>query len=210
MKFQSFRSAIVFASVIASSALQSQAFAQIDVLSGAVHTSHMFYGATSTYKFTDSMILNSIGFYTNGKTPQSLSYSVHGSTYALGTDFSLAQLSGVENGIQWLSITPQSMLNNDIVTVSTTGSLVSDGDGGFNLQTDLFNNFTVNANANVTYVGLMSGGFSNVIQTGYTTSNIRVSNPGSNVAPEPGTLALAVTGGFALVGMRIRRRRMSN
>jgi hypothetical protein len=36
-------------------------------------------------------------------------------------------------------------------------------------------------------------------------------NPaGANVAPEPGTLALALTGGCALVGMYIRRRRMSN
>ena len=33
------------------------------------------------------------------------------------------------------------------------------------------------------------------------------SNPGSNVAPEPGTLALALTGGCALLGMYIRRRR---
>ena len=33
------------------------------------------------------------------------------------------------------------------------------------------------------------------------------SNPGSNVAPEPGTLALALTGGCALVGIFIRRRK---
>lgn len=33
------------------------------------------------------------------------------------------------------------------------------------------------------------------------------SNPGSNVAPEPGTLALALTGGCALLGMYIRRRK---
>ena len=36
-------------------------------------------------------------------------------------------------------------------------------------------------------------------------------NPaGASVAPEPGTLALALTGAYALVGMYIRRRRMSN
>ena len=33
------------------------------------------------------------------------------------------------------------------------------------------------------------------------------SNPGSNVAPEPGTLSLALTGGCALVGMYIRKRK---
>jgi VCBS repeat-containing protein len=32
-------------------------------------------------------------------------------------------------------------------------------------------------------------------------------NPGSNVAPEPGTFALALTGGGALIGICIRRRR---
>lgn len=35
-------------------------------------------------------------------------------------------------------------------------------------------------------------------------------NPGSNVAPEPGTFALALTGGGALLGLCIRRRRMHN
>ena len=32
-------------------------------------------------------------------------------------------------------------------------------------------------------------------------------DPGANIAPEPGTLALALTGGCALVGMFIRRRK---
>ena len=33
------------------------------------------------------------------------------------------------------------------------------------------------------------------------------SNPGSNVAPEPGSFALALTGGAALLGICVRRRR---
>ena len=36
------------------------------------------------------------------------------------------------------------------------------------------------------------------------------SSLGGNVAPEPGTLALALTGGCALLGLCVRRRRMSN
>ena len=44
-------------------------------------------------------------------------------------------------------------------------------------------------------------------ETNKTSGNIKVSNPGSNVAPEPGTFALALTGGVALVGICIRRRR---
>ena len=45
----------------------------------------------------------------------------------------------------------------------------------------------------------------NYFSFGQSTSSL-----GGNVAPEPGTLALALTGGCALVGMVIRRRRMSN
>ena len=40
-----------------------------------------------------------------------------------------------------------------------------------------------------------------------STSNLRVSNPGSNVAPEPGSIALLLTGGGALAGIALRRRR---
>ena len=35
------------------------------------------------------------------------------------------------------------------------------------------------------------------------------SNPGSNVAPEPGSFALALTGGAALLGICVRRRRIA-
>ena len=44
---------------------------------------------------------------------------------------------------------------------------------------------------------------------GYTSGNLRVtpSDPGSNVAPEPGSFALALTGGAALLGICVRRRR---
>jgi len=40
-------------------------------------------------------------------------------------------------------------------------------------------------------------------------NSINTYNPGSNVAPEPGTFALALTGGGALLGICIRRRRMA-
>jgi hypothetical protein len=210
MKFQSFRNAVVVASVIVGSVIPSQAFAQspIDVLSGGSATVTS-YATTSTYRFTGSMILNSIGFYTNGLTPSSLSYTLKGTTHTV-TDFSVPNLSAEENGFRWLTISPQSMVNNESVTVSTTGPTIDTSFPPFpptyTTQTAIFDTFTVNASATVSYVGLETGG-NNLSDPNYSNSNLRVSALGASVAPEPGTLALALTGGCALVGMVIRRRK---
>jgi hypothetical protein len=205
MKFQSFRSAVVFASVMVASVTASQAFAQapIDVLTGSVSPGFVGFSTTSTYKFTGSMILNSIGFYTNGKTPQSLSYSVKGTTYNV-TNFSDPNLGAVVNGFRWLTISPESMLSNEIVTVTTLGSLGKVGPNNV-IQTQIYQSFTVNSSANVSYDGLVSNG-ATLLAT-FSNSNLRVSSPTSNVAPEPGSFALALTGGAALLGICIRRRR---
>ena len=206
MKFQSFRSAVVFASVMVASVTASQAFAQgpFDVLTGNRVRSLVGYIATSTYKFTGPMILNSIGFYTNGTTPQSLSYSVKGTTYNV-TNFSDPNLGAEENGFRWLTISPQSMLNNELVTVSTLGPSVPGGWGPN--STEAYNNVSVNSSANVSYVGMEYINVVAVKLPTYSNSNLRVSSPTSNVAPEPGTFALALTGGAALLGICIRRRR---
>ena len=203
MKFQSFRSAVVVASVIIGSVIPSQAFAEIDVLTGGGELGGTDATITSTYKFTGSMILNSIGFYTNGRTPSSLSYTLKGTTYNV-TDFSAPNLSAEENGFRWLTISPQSMVNNESVTVSTTGPLEDDGEGGSVFSTRLYSNFAVTPSANVSYDGIIMGG---TIFPTRTNSNLRVSALGGNIAPEPGTLALTFTGGCALVGMYIRRRK---
>jgi hypothetical protein len=206
MKFQSFRSAVVIASVMIASVTASQAFAQAPdyVLTGRRGTASFNTSTTSTYKFTGSMILNSIGFYTNGTTPQSLSYSVKGTTYNV-TNFSDPNLAAEENGFRWLTISPQSMLNNDIVTVSTLGPSVVDPVHNIpDIITEVIDQVSVNSSSNVSYVGLASG--SNNYAT-YSNSNLRVSSPTSNVAPEPGSFALALTGGAALLGICIRRRR---
>jgi hypothetical protein len=213
MKFQSFRSAVVIASVMVASVTASQAFAQtpIDVLTGNRVPSTVSSIATSTYKFTGSMILNSIGFYTNGTTPQSLSYSVKGTTYIYNTHFFDVILGAEENGFRWLTISPESMLNNDIVTVSTLGPSITIHDPPFDprveIGTEVYSNVNVNSGANVSYNGLefFNGGTFKLPT--YSNSNLRVSNPSSNVAPEPGSFALALTGGAALLGICIRRRR---
>ena len=63
---------------------------------------------------------------------------------------------------------------------------------------------SVNSAAGVQYNGNNVLGSRDVT---FTSGNIKVSDPGSNVAPEPGTFALALTGGVALLGICIRRRR---
>ena len=185
--------------------VSASANADTDVLAGGVHEGTVSYVATSTYKFTDSMILNSIGFYTNNKTYQSLQYSLKGQTYRYGVHFFANNLSSV-NGFSWLTINPQSMVSNETVTVSTKYEFV-DFEGELMTRTDIFKSFTVNPSANVSYEGLVAGAFGPQPQLGRTNSNIRVSNPGSNVAPEPGSFALALTGGAALLGICVRRRR---
>lgn len=70
-----------------------------------------------------------------------------------------------------------------------------------------------------TFLGYISNSSSNISVTvmpsadqvvvdSFTRANgTNPSNPGSNVAPEPGSFALALTGGAALIGICIRRRR---
>jgi hypothetical protein len=145
------------------------------------------------------VILNSIGFVTNGKTPVSLSYTIKGISY-LGN---VANLSDEENGFQWLTINPQSMVLNDIVTVSTVfNDEYDDPDVGYYRAEPTLNTLRTN----VSYVGLTNRNISDPMSW-LTNSNLRVSNPSANVAPEPGSFALALTGGAALLGICIRRRR---
>jgi hypothetical protein len=197
MKFSSMRSAVVIASVIVGSVIPSQAFAQVDVFSSFSNQGATGNSLNSSYKFNGSMILNSIGFLTTGGVPTALSYSINGTEYKLGTDFNLAQLSPAEYGIQYLTI-DRSMVNDDVVIVNTTG--------GFGGQAAYYE-YVVNPSANVSYQGMTLNQNPGAFYGNLTNSNLRVSNPGSNVAPEPGTFALALTGGGALIGICIRRRR---
>ena len=194
MKFSSMRSAIVIASAIVGSLIPSQTFAQTTALfTGGAVIGQGNGAGTSTYKFTGSMILNSIGFFTlNNETRSDWSYSLKGQTYQLGTHFSVSDLSDAENGVRWLNITPQSMVNNETVTVNSR-FIASTG--------------TTNNSVNVAYQGFVYPDDGSQLHTDWTNSNIRVSNPGSNVAPEPGSFALALTGGAALLGICVRRRR---
>ena len=135
------------------------------------------------------MIVNSIGFVTGG-------YSLTSASYGIGSTFTsvLGDLGAEVDGIRWYTpSTGLSLSNGDVLTVKTLGSEIFDENPATMLRVVT----SSNGSPNVTFSG--SGGYSN--------SNIRVSNPSSNVAPEPGSFALALTGGDALLGICIRRRR---
>ena len=149
----------------------------------------------SEYTFNQSMILNSIGFYTNGVTMTEMSYSTDG-----GSPLNLSPSSTVDaDGFRWyefsggMSISAGKTLRIYTDASPANRTPVRGKQGGVNYSNDV-----------IAFGGTTTVDFTKAI---WTNSNIRVSNPGSNVAPEPGSFALALTGGAALIGICIRRRR---
>jgi hypothetical protein len=168
---------------------------------------------TLTFRFTQSMILNSIGLVTGSANavPTSLSYTLKGGG---SVSVNVNSLSEIENGLRWLTLeTPVTMNIDDVVTVSTLGQ-----------YTPAYNDPVDSDNNEPAYYSTLLTGFTSInpsvtvsanhgIIPGYngyafySNGNLRVSNPGSNVAPEPGSIALLLTGGGALAGIALRRRR---
>lgn len=200
------RSAVVIASVIVGIVIPSQAIAQTEVLNGVgvydgdqdVRTGPV----TTTYTFTSSMILNSVGFVTQTYSSASVfEYSLNGGAF---TSVSLSDLT-VNNGFGWLDLAPVTMNTGQYVTIRTVGYDAS-------IPTTPTLNFgSVASGTNVTFssdnANHWAYGYHSNNPDIWSNSNIKVSNPGSNVAPEPGTFALALTGGASLIGICIRRRR---
>ena len=156
---------------------------------------------TTTFRFNQSMILNSIGFVPTNA--ESLSYTLRGGSSVI---VNVNQLSAIDNGVRWLVLTnPETFNVNDTVTVTTKGYFVSGFPvSGYQTHVSGFTNLNPNLYYSVDHeLGPELG--NEILSNG----NLRVSpaNPGSNVAPEPGTFALALTGGGALIGICIRRRR---
>jgi len=154
----------------------------------------------STYTFNSSMILNSIGFVSSNDYFNTVyRYSINGGTYTTvsRTD---TQLASTVNNVRWFSLANPITLNaTHVVRVYTQRTA---GDPNFSALS--LSGFIAVPGFNITVVG------NDKLQGAKTNSNLRVSALGASIAPEPGTLALALTGGCALVGMHIRRRRMSN
>ena len=131
------------------------------------------------------MILNSIGFiqYSNAGN-QALYYTINS-----GIAISVQNLASARdaNNLRWVTLN-RSVTTGDVLKVITFG-------GGTGYATA-----STNSGTNVQFTGM-----SNDLTK--SNSNIRVTPLGASVAPEPGTFALALTGGATLIGICIRRRR---
>ena len=152
------------------------------------------------FSFDSSMILNSVGFVASPGSGYNVKYILDGITNEVSVD-SLTAADAF--GMRYFNLAqPTSVNATSVLQIFNTGSRGDAGavdfGGDFNQQTNL-------AVSNVFFEGVWNG--NDFFANNFTTGNIKVSNPGSNVAPEPGTFALALTGGVALIGICIRRRR---
>jgi hypothetical protein len=204
----------IAASTLVLSLVSASANAQFDVLTGLSNNGGKSSGPyEATYTFNQSMILNSIGFASRGEGLTTVSYTLNDTLFNLSES---DLLSVDSNGLQWYNLANGGLSVNasSVLKVTTQGALYSapyDPFDPFPPQ-DFYTTYelgvgSTNPNSNVTYNGL-SGAYSVPVDF-ITNSNLRVSpaNPGSNVAPEPGSFALALTGGAALIGICVRRRR---
>jgi hypothetical protein len=149
-------------------------------------------GYRSKYTFQKSMILNSLAFYTRGETMLETSYSLNG-----GSRIDLVPASTVDsNGFRWYEFLGGMSINEGTILEVFT---VSADPTTYYIQSLAPYNFT---NQEIVFNGGKGIHPSTVFDGRFTNSNI-----GINVAPEPGSFALALTGGAALIGICIRRRR---
>ena len=193
----------IAASTLVLSLVSASANAQIDVfVIGGGGQGEIDKTFVSTYTFNQSMILNSILFAASDGGFSTLSYKLN------DTEVDLLPLQS-ELGIYRSKFRSYTFSNGglsvnatSVLTVTTRGDLVA---APATYRTYRYDVTSTNLNSNVTYNGMTGSGPSPV--TNLTNSNLRVSNPGSNVAPEPGSFALALTGGAALRGICVRRRR---
>ena len=191
----------IAASTLALSLVSASANAQEYALTGLIPAGQEFGTLSSTYTFNSSMILNSVGFYTSSYESgyQTLSYSIDG----VNQSFDRSNLVHGVDGISWLTLSnPVTLLKDQVVVVTTKGRDVSNSPNPPvpPFVTDILHYNSINPNASVSFTTSISG-------RGFSNSNLRVSNPGSSVAPEPGSIALLLTGGGALAGIALRRRR---
>ena len=181
----------------------------IDVVTGSTGNWNTDKQCTTVYTFSSSMILNSIGFLTRDDRPSDTNpFGVF--EYSIGTGSfqnvpnSGGSLLGAVNGVRWLNLeTPITVSAGQTVSVRTSNTWRKSSNS---FESHLRFNAALNASANVSSI-INYEGTSPTPHDRDTNSNLRVSNPSANVAPEPGSIALLLTGGGALAGIALRRRR---
>jgi hypothetical protein len=188
----------IAASTVLLSLVSTTAYAQTsDVLTLGRLYEYQHDGFVMTeYTFNSSMILNSIGFVATNNTSGWFEYRLNNNVVKF-FNFNDQSLAPIANGIRWYTLpTP--------LTLTATDKIRLDTELTYNGQATAVQVYSsVIPNVNV-YTDYNRQGQSTEL---LTNSNLKVTNPSSNVAPEPGTLALALTGGGALIGICIRRRR---
>jgi hypothetical protein len=193
MKSIKLKTLLCVAGVLGVSALGVSVQAQgTPLFTGGSATTFAVADTVSTYTFSGSMIVNSIGLYTGGATPAYIGWALNNGQFQDITNQSYT----ISDGFRWYTLN-QSFSGTNTLQVQTTFSTL-------NNSFLLLPSENSNLNVSLTNIANLSN---NIDLDGAINSNIRVSNPGSNVAPEPGTFALALTGGAALAGVGLRRRR---
>ena len=146
----------------------------------------------SKYTFQQSMILNSLAFYTRGETMSEMSYSLNA-----GSRIDLVPTSSVDSdGFRWYEFS-----GGMSIEAGTTLEVFTRSADGTTYYT------TSNAPYNFTAQEIQWNGGRAINPHTVRDGRFTNSNIGINVAPEPGSFALALTGGAALLGICVRRRR---
>jgi hypothetical protein len=195
------------AGTLALSCFSSMAYAQeLDAVldfTGSVFQTNVV-GADSVFTFNQSMILNNIGWVYDSSMGSNTSFSYEIGSLELAGNFVPESVQYFNDGVldtvtgsglRYLkSFTPLPIASGKAVRLAAI-EISPEPPPIFYARTGFSPNNSV--------VGVTHTPGS----LGYAAGNLRVKALGGSVAPEPGTFALALTGGAALLGICMRRRR---
>jgi hypothetical protein len=182
------------------------AYSQTSVLNFGNETPSIIsnqYDVYSLFEFDTTMLLTSIGFASDSRMLATVySYELEFGGESLGVQtVSHSSLGEVDaNGIRWYDFAQPLDVSYGTLKIRNKSGI---SDSAWLVSSTPLDS----AVEGVRYEGTRWSNGTQYISSGGAFGNIRVQNPGSNVAPEPGTFALALTGGAALIGICIRRRR---
>ncbi len=181
------------AGTLALSSFSSMAYAQgpEEVLdfAGSTFIATPASSEESFFSFNQPYILNNIGFVVDSSVADAefgFDYAIDGQMISVSS----SELDTATNGVRYFkSFTAQPIAKDIVIEIFSYNSIT---------------------NASYTRSGFtqnLVGVTHSSMTTGYASGNLRVTPLGGSVAPEPGSFALALTGGAALLGICIRRRR---